>query len=235
MPRSASSLVSLRLTVDFGIPSNAAAFDRLRFSTTLPNTSRASRSNGGCCSTVSFPRVCGEIDLGPLRRCLSRLAELSVPNMQQGVAAVYLFSPFPQLLVSAWRWPDESRQPGDQTRERTLDRRLSRTRPRAGVARGLCFEGFLRKGARTRLQEDVALHGAGGACSEVGQLFHPRVEVPQHLDHHRAGQGRRDPRASQHLPAPRQQDAVGGRPVRGGGRARAPAVLPLPRLALQTG
>ena len=68
-----------------------------------------------------------------------------------------------------------------------------------------------------------------------GQLLHPRAEVPQHLDHHRARQGRRDPRLPQHLPAPRQQDAVGGRPLRGGVGPGAAAVLPLPRLALQPG
>ena len=76
MPRSVSSFVSLRLTVDLGIPSRAAAFDRLRLSTTLPNTSRASRSKGS--RTVLF------------HRC--------VPNMQQGVAALHLFRPFHQLL-----------------------------------------------------------------------------------------------------------------------------------------
>ena len=70
--------VSLRLTVDLGMPSNAAAFDRLRLSTTLPNTSRASRSKGRFCSMrVTRPRV---------------------PNMQQGVAVLHLFRPFQQLL-----------------------------------------------------------------------------------------------------------------------------------------
>ena len=79
--------------------------------------------------------------------------------------------------------------------------------------------GVLREGTRARLQEDLALRGTGRAGAEVRQLFHPRAEVPQHLDHHRAGQGRRDPRLPQHLPAPRQQDAVGGRPVPGGVQA----------------
>ena len=49
------------------------------------------------------------------------------------------------------------------------------------------------------------------------------------------GKDERDPRLPQHLPAPRQQDAVGGRPVPGGPGPRAAAVLPLPRLALQPG
>ena len=95
--------------------------------------------------------------------------------------------------------------------------------------------GVLREGTRARLQEDLALRGPRRAGAEVGQLLHPRAEVPQHLDHHRAGQGRRDPRPPQHLPAPRQQDAVGGRPLPGGAGPRAVAVLPLPRLALQAG
>ena len=71
-------------------------------------------------------------------------------------------------------------------------------------------------------------------CRNRG-LLHSRAEVPEHLDHHRAGQGRRDPCPPQHLPPPRQQDAVGGRPLPGGRRACAAAVLPLPRLALQAG
>ena len=69
MPRSDSSFVSLRLTVDLGIPSNAAAFERLRLSTTLPNISRASRSKGRFCSMAS------------------------VPNMEQGVEVMHLFGP----------------------------------------------------------------------------------------------------------------------------------------------
>ena len=127
------------------------------------------------------------------------------------------------------------RQPGDQARKRTLDRCVSRIGPRPGLTRGLRIRGVLREGTRARLQEDLALHGPGRASAEVGQLLHPRAEVPQHLGHHRAGQGRRDPRLPQHLPAPRQQDAVGGRPVPGGAGPRAVAVLPLPRLALQAG
>ena len=41
-----------------------------------------------------------------------------------------------------------------------------------------------------------------------GSYFTREMTVPEHLDHHRAGQGQRDPRLPQHLPAPRQQDAV---------------------------
>ena len=107
----------------------------------------------------------------------------------------------------------------DQARERALDRRVSRTRPRPGVARRLCVRGVLREGTRARLQEDLALHGSRRASPALGQLLHPRAQVPEHLDHHRARQGRRDPRLPQHLPAPRQQDAVGGRPLPGGVRA----------------
>ena len=54
---------------------------------------------------------------------------------------------------------------------------------------------------------------------QSGSYFTRELRVPQHVDHHRAGQGRRDPRPPQRLPAPRQQDAVGGRPVPGGVRA----------------
>ena len=106
------------------------------------------------------------------------------------------FRLFQQLLVVIGRGggPHESRQPGDETRKRTLDRRLSRTRPRTRVTRRLRFARVLREGTRARLQEDLALRRAGGAGAEVRQLLHPRAEVPQHLDHHRPGQGRRDPR-----------------------------------------
>ena len=108
-------------------------------------------------------------------------------------------------------------------------------RPRPRLARGLRFGGVLRQGTRARLQEDLALHGARRAGAAVRQLFHPRDEIPEHLDHHRARQGRRDPRLPQHLPAPREQDAVERRPVRGSAGPRTVAVLPLPRLALQPG
>ena len=76
--------------------------------------------------------------------------------------------------------------------------------------------------------------GGSSGC-RAPELFHPRAEVPEHLDHHRARQGRRDPRLPQHLPASGQQDAVAGRPVPGGAGTGAAAVLPVPRLALQPG
>src|SRR4029077_20950370 len=84
MPRSASSLVSFRLTVDLGIPNSAAGFDRLRLSTTLPNSSSASTSNGRLCSIPA-----------------------SVPDMQQPVAVQALSRCFCQVLRSASR-PDGS-------------------------------------------------------------------------------------------------------------------------------
>ena len=96
-------------------------------------------------------------------------------------------------------------------------------------------EEFYEKEREHVFQKTWLYVGPGRAGAEVRQLFHPRAEVPQHLDHHRAGQGRRDPRLPQHLPAPRQQDAVGGRPLPGGAGPRAIALLPLPRLALQAG
>src|SRR6476659_1923921 len=162
MPRSASSLVSFRLTVDLGIPSNAAAFVRLRLSTTLPNTSRASMSKGRFCSTVF--QICNRV-LNPCTCFAHFHGGTFRPSRHQ---------------------PDQggsydSRSPGEQARKRTLERRVSRTRARPGFARGLRLRGVLREGTRARLQEDLAFHGPRRASAEVRQLLHPRTEIPQHL------------------------------------------------------
>src|SRR6188472_2690700 len=140
MPRSASSLVSLRLTVDLGMPSSAAAFDRLRFSTTLPNTSRASRSKGRFCSIS-----CSKYATG----CCTCASVLTISTAVSVGPSVIGAEPEEGL--------HESRQPGDETRERTLDRRLSRTRPRTRVTRRLRFGGVLREGTRARLPQDLAV------------------------------------------------------------------------------
>ena len=167
MPRSASSLVSFRLTVDLGIPSNAAAFVRLRLSTTLPNTSRASMSKGRFCSTLF--EICNRV-LNPCTCFAHFHGGTFCPSRHQ---------------------PDQggsydSRSPGEQARKRTLERRVSRT-GRGPVSLEDCVsEEFYEKEREHVFKKTWLFMGRVERVPKSGSYFTRELKFSEHLGDHRS-------------------------------------------------